>query len=281
MSGINGNPATHFGRQMHKERRARGWTLQDLARETGINVGHLSRIETGKRPPTERIALACDAAFPNRNGWFLEYYEELRGWSEVPAAFRDWSEYEDGAATLHIWQPSILDGMLQTEDYAQALLVTLPGTTPQMVSARLASRMERQRRILYRAAEPPRVLFVVDESALYRRVGSADVMAGQVAHLLEVSALPHVTLQIMPAMEHCLNASGLVIADDRAAYAENVASGFVYTDEHTVSDFSLRLDTLRGECYRVSESTALLERMQERWATGASPLTAMPTGVSA
>ncbi|MCL2583268.1 MAG: helix-turn-helix transcriptional regulator [Streptosporangiales bacterium] len=280
MSGINGNPATHFGRQMHKERRARGWTLQDLARETGINVGHLSRIETGRRPPTERIALACDAAFPNRNGWFLEYYEELRGWSEVPAAFRDWSEYEDGATTLRVWQPSILDGLLQTEDYTQALLVTLPGSTPQTINVRLASRMERQRRILCRD-EPPHVLFIVDEPALYRRVGSAGIMARQLAHLLEVAALPHVTLQVMPAMEHCLNASGLVIADERATYAENVASGFVYTDEQTVSTFSLRLDTLRGECYRVSESTTLLERMQERWATGVSPLSVMPTEASA
>lgn len=280
MSGINGNPATHFGRQMHKERRARGWTLQDLARETGINVGHLSRIETGKRPPTERIALACDAAFPNRNGWFLEYYEELRGWSEVPAAFRDWSEYEDGAATLHIWQPSILDGLLQTEDYARALIRVVPRTTPQAAADRLAARMERQQRILHRA-NPPRVLFLVDEPALYRRVGSPELMAAQLTHLIEVADLPHVTMQVMPAMEHCLNGSGLVIADERAAYAENIASGFVYTDESSVSAFSLRLDTLRGECYRVSESTELLERTQERWATGASPLTAMATGASA
>lgn len=280
MSGINGNPATHFGRQMHKERRARGWTLQDLARETGINVGHLSRIETGKRPPTERIALACDAAFPNRNGWFLEYYEELRGWSEVPAAFRDWSEYEDGAATLRDWTPSIMNGQLQTEEYARALIVTLPGSTPQNVDSRVSARMQRQHRVLFRE-NPPRALFIIDEMALYRQVSSAALMAAQLAHLIEVAALPHVTLQILPAMEHCMNASGLVIADDRAAYAENVASGYVYTDEQSISAFSLRLDTLRGECYRVSESTALLERTQERWATGASPLTAMPMAATA
>lgn len=96
----SGNPATHFGRQMRKERLARGWSLQELARATGINVGHLSRIENGKRPPTENLAAACDAAFPERRGWFSEYYEEMRTWSEVPAAFKDWSELEDKAATL-------------------------------------------------------------------------------------------------------------------------------------------------------------------------------------
>jgi hypothetical protein len=66
-------------------------------------VGHLSRIENGKRPPTENLAAACDAAFPERRGWFSEYYEEMRTWSEVPAAFKDWSELEDKAATLSAW----------------------------------------------------------------------------------------------------------------------------------------------------------------------------------
>ena len=98
-----GNPATHFGRQMHKERLARGWSLREFAARTGINIGHASRIENGKRPPTENVAAACDAAFPERKGWFTEYYQELSTWSEVPAAFKDWTEHEDRAATLRVW----------------------------------------------------------------------------------------------------------------------------------------------------------------------------------
>jgi transcriptional regulator with XRE-family HTH domain len=69
----NGSPAQHFGKQMRKERLARGWSLPELSARTGINAGHLSRIETGKRPPTEHVALALDAAFPERKGYFLEY----------------------------------------------------------------------------------------------------------------------------------------------------------------------------------------------------------------
>ena len=53
------NPAlSHFGRQMKKERLARGWGLDELSRRTGINPGHLSRIENGRRPPTEALAVA-------------------------------------------------------------------------------------------------------------------------------------------------------------------------------------------------------------------------------
>ena len=53
-------------------------------------------------------AAACDTVFPERKGWFTEYYEELRGWSEVPAAFRSWAELEEKAAALRVWKPGIM-----------------------------------------------------------------------------------------------------------------------------------------------------------------------------
>ncbi|HWG61112.1 MAG TPA: helix-turn-helix transcriptional regulator [Streptosporangiaceae bacterium] len=105
-----GNPAMHFGKQMKKERLARGWSLTEFAHRTGLNAGHLSRIENGKRPPTENVAAACDTVFAERKGWFTEYYEELRGWSEVPAAFRSWAELEEKAAALRVWKPGIVHG---------------------------------------------------------------------------------------------------------------------------------------------------------------------------
>lgn len=268
------NPATHFGKQMRKERLARGLGLREFAALTGLNPGHLSRIENGKRPPTETVATACDAAFPGRRGWFTEYYEELRGWSEVPAAFKNWAEFEDKAVRLCDWWPSVVSGFLQTKDYASALIAAVPVTSPETAAARLANRMERQRRVLERD-DPPKVVFVVDELALYRLVGSAEVMAAQLRRLLEVAALPKFTVQVLPAVAHNANASGFIVADDAVAYAEHVAGAYTFTDEQTVTSLALRFDTLRGECYRVSESVALLERMAEQWATGVSPLTQM------
>lgn len=254
----------------------RGWSIHEFARLTGLNAGHLSRIENGKRPPTENVATACDAAFPERKGWFTEYYEELRGWSEVPAAFRDWSEYEDKAVRLYDWWPSIVSGFLQTEDYARALIAAAPRTNAETAAARLANRMERQQRVFMRD-DPPAAWLIVDELSLYRCVGSAEVMAMQVRRLSDVASMPKVTMQVLPAIAHNANASGFIVADERAAYAEHVAGGYVFTDEQTVSALALRFDTLRGECYRVSESAALLERMAEAWATGASPLTQTAT----
>jgi transcriptional regulator with XRE-family HTH domain len=200
---------------MKKERLARGWSLREFAAHTGINIGHASRIENGKRPPTEKVAVACDSAFPERRGWFSAYYDEL--------------------------------------------------------SMRLTARMERQRRLWARAVP---TWFLVDELSLYRQLGTPEVMAAQIRHLLTVTARPDVTLQVLPAVGHPATGSEIIIADE-SAYAEHAASGFVYTGE-TVTALARIFDSLRSECRKASESTALLERMAEAW-TGGNPLTAEPT----
>jgi transcriptional regulator with XRE-family HTH domain len=277
MAGTKENGmAGHFGRQVRKERLAHGWSLDELSRQTGINAAHLSRIENGRRPPTEAIAHACDAAFPERRGWFSDWYDESRTWAEVPPGFRSWAEIEEKAATLQVWSPGIVHGLLQTEDYARALISVQPPVSAEIARARLASRMERQRRVMERE-DPPSAWFVIDELALYRLVRSAEVMAAQMRQLLVVGALARVTLTVMPAVAHPANASELIIAD-KVAYAEHMAGGFTYTDEVTVSALATRFDSLRGECYRVSESAALIERLGETWAAGVSPLTRTATG---
>ena len=270
------NPISYFGRQMKKERLARGWGLVELSQRTGIDAGHLSRIENGKRPPTDKVAKACDRVFRERRGWFLDYYEESRAW--VPAYFKDWPELEDAAAVIRAWMPGISHGLLQTADYAHALLETSPGVAGETVTGRLRSRMERQKRVLFRE-DPPLAFFVVDEFALYRLVGSAEVMAAQLRHLSAVASLPSVTLQVLPGVAHPATASGFVIADD-SAYAEHVASGGVYSAD-IVSTLARMFDSLRAESYRASESAALIEGTAEVWASGASPLTALRTAGTA
>jgi ribosome-binding protein aMBF1 (putative translation factor) len=70
MAANNGNSAaTHFGRQMKKERLAHGWSLREFSARTGIDFTTASRIENGKRPPNEAVALKCDEVFPGRQGW--------------------------------------------------------------------------------------------------------------------------------------------------------------------------------------------------------------------
>lgn len=165
----------------------------------------------------------------------------------------------------------IVHGLLQTQDYAGALLSTYPGVTDEAVSARLAARMDRQRRLF--ARDVP-AWFIVDELSLYRQVGSPAIMAAQMRHMMTVAAMPEVTMQVLPAVAHPATGSEIIIADE-SAYAEHAASGFVYTGE-TVTALARIFDALRSECRKASESMALLERMAGAW-TGGSPLTAGPT----
>jgi hypothetical protein len=177
-----------------------------------------------------------------------------------------------------VWSPGIIHGLLQTEDYAGALLVTMPKATDEVVATRLAARMERQRRTIGRP-DPPASWFIVDELSLYRLVGGAEVMAAQLGRLRNVAAMPGVTVQVLPAVAHPATAGELIITDD-AAYVESLVGGAVIGGE-TVSALMAVFDSLRGESYRVSESMALIERLAEAWKYGANPLTAVRTAGAA
>jgi transcriptional regulator with XRE-family HTH domain len=277
---VRNGVAGHFARQMKKERLAHGWSIAELARRMGdADPAHLGRVENGKRPPTEAIAVGLDAVFAERRGWFTDWLSESRQWPEVSATFRSWPDYEDRAASIRTWTPGIVDGLAQAEDYAAALIAVQPGITAEAASARLAARKERQRRVLGRQ-DPPPAWIVVDEMALYRLVGSREVMAAQMRHLLAVAAMPLVTLTVMPAIAHAAKASGFVLAED-AAWCEHLAAGGVYTDPQIVSMLAVRFDSLRAESYRASESAAMIGKAGELWTAGVNPATQMATAASA
>jgi transcriptional regulator with XRE-family HTH domain len=271
MTGTNG-VAGHFGRELRRTRIARGWSIAEVARRTGINAAHLSRIELGQRPPTEKTAAALDQVFPEKQRWFSNWHGESQSWPEIPATFRSWPDYEDRSAALRVWTPGILDGLVQTADYARALTATEPGIDAATRDNRVRGRMERQRRCWERRPAVMATL-VVDVLSLYRQVGNAEVMTTQLRRLLDIATMPAVTLQVMPAIEHAANNSGFMIADS-AAWCEHAAAGYVFTDPETVRRLALRFDRLRGESCRTSESVALIRRLADIWATGVSPLTA-------
>jgi transcriptional regulator with XRE-family HTH domain len=275
MSGKNGKGvAGHFGRQMRRDRLAHGWSMTELAKHTGIHGAHLGRIESGLRPPSVRVADALDKVFPERRGWYLQWLDDIRSAPEVPATFRSWSDYEDNSATLRLWTPLIVDGLFQTEDYARAL-IALTQVSAEVAAARLGTRMERQQRVLGRC----RVSYALDQSALYRLVGSPEIMTAQLSHLLDVAARPNVVLQVMPEVAHVALAASYALADD-AVWSEHVVSGGVYTDPEIIASVAVRHDNLRGECMKVSESLALIGGLADQW-TGGNPPTRQVTVGSA
>jgi hypothetical protein len=116
--------------------------------------------------------------------------------------------------------------------------------------------------------------------SLYRCIGSPEVMAEQMNHLLEVAAMPHVTMQVLPAVAHPANASAFIVTDS-AAWCEHVAGGFAYVTDETITKLSILFDTLRGESFRVSDSATMVRKAGELWTSGVNPATQMATAVSA
>lgn len=279
MTGGTSNPVRYFGQQVRRARLEAGWTLANFGQRIGYDPGAISRIENGRRPPTELFAQMCDQAFPERNGWFSEFYAESRTWIATPPWFRSWVEHEQQAQTLRIWQLGGLSGLLQTENYARAILSVEPGVTDDQVDARLGARLERQG--LLTRVDAPAIWFLVDEAALRRCIGSPDVMASQLARLTGVARLPSVTIQVVPNTAHAGLVGGFAVTD-RAAYIETAVAGQVFEDTEIMASLLTRFDTLRNEAFRGSESLALIERMCEEWkASGARAVTQRPTAESA
>ena len=216
---------------------------------------------------------------PDRDGWFGEFYAESRTWIATPPWFRSWVEHEQRATILRIWQLGVLSGLLQTADYARSILSVEPGVTEDEVSARLAARLERQ--AILTGEDPPTAWFLIDEAALRRHMGPADMMAVQLAHLAGVARLPTVTIQVVPSTAHAGLLGGFALTD-RAAYVETAVAGQVFEDAEIIAGLLTRFDTLRSEAFRGSESLALIERMCEEWkATGGKAVTQDPTAGNA
>lgn len=271
-TGSNGvNPAIHFGHQVRKQRKAHGWSIHELAKRCGITVGYLSMIENGKRPPNERTAAKIDAVFSERDGWFGEYHRDSQNWT-LPG-YRHWSEHEDRAREIWAWVPGVIHGLVQTEKYARVLIKALPGVPGEVAEARVKGRMDRQKRILYRD-RPPAVVILVDVMALLRLVGSPEIMALQLAHVLEIASLPHVTMHVVPAEAHGV-VSSLLEVTESASYAEHLVSGGVYIEDETVAHHERIVRELQANAYRANESVQIIERVKATWESGESPLTAI------
>jgi transcriptional regulator with XRE-family HTH domain len=257
------DPARYFGKQVRKARLAAGLTLKQLADVIAYSAPQISRVENGTRPPNEQFAAACDRAFPGMGGWFTEFFSESREWLATPPWFRPWVEHEQSARVLKIWTLSHFSGLIQTEDYAREVLSAGPGVTEEQIYALTAARVARQRVIT--RDDPPAVWFLVDETALYRRAGSAEVMSAQLRHLAAVASLPGVTVQVVPSVIHAGLSGSLAIADNNAAYADTPAGGMVFEDAETVRSLTIRFDTIRGEARPANELAAILSKAAVRY----------------
>lgn len=197
------SPMHFFGSEVRRAREAAGMSQTALGDLVPCDKGTISRIEAGLAAPDEAFALACDAAFPGMDGWFTRFIRDSAAWFEsraVPTWFEDWLQAEQQAHTLQIWSPLVIPGLLQTADYARALLLAeQTDTSDEAIDAIVAARGDRQG-ILDRP-DPPDVTVVLDEGVLRRLIGSPDITHDALIHVANLALRPSIVVQVVPAMK--------------------------------------------------------------------------------
>ena len=140
------------------------------------------------QPCAALVDLARQASSP---GWWHEYSDVLPDWFQVYLGL------EEAASLIRVYEVQFVPGLLQTPDYARAVVhLGQRSATQQEIAHRVRLRQDRQR-VLGRR-DPPRLWVVIDEAALRRPIGGAEVMCGQLERLIEASKEPNVTIQVMP-----------------------------------------------------------------------------------
>jgi transcriptional regulator with XRE-family HTH domain len=190
-----------LGEELRGARLAGGYTSQDqFARELGFDRTVVVKAETGARPPSDEMAAKISEIFPGLcNGLYVRLVAIARKSSgPIPGWFADWLTREREAASIRIWQPIIIPGLLQTADYARALFVgerqSLEGDAlEELVTARLA------RQAIFDKPAPPHLWVVLDEAVLHRLIGTAKIMHDQLVQLADLAERPCISIQVIPA----------------------------------------------------------------------------------
>jgi len=209
--GASGGPTVLrmlLGAHLRRLREAQGVTREDAGWEIRSSESKISRMELGRVGFKERdvadlltlygvddavererlLALARDA---NNPGWWHRFGDVLPNW------FQSYLGLEAAAALIRTYEVQFVPGLLQTRDYARAVVLLGHGRAkPEEIERRVELRMQRQQ--VLAADNAPKLWVVVDEAALRRPIGGLDVMRGQVEALLEANTLPNVRLQVIP-----------------------------------------------------------------------------------
>ncbi len=145
-----------------------------------------------KADDRERDALVEMALGTGQQGWWQEWSDSIAEW------FRLYVGLESEAATILAWDDSLIPGMFQTADYAEAIhRAASPDGEAAAIQRQVAARMARQER-LFEKTPPPQMSVVLGEGALARLVGGEDVMAAQLARLRQLGERPEVDIRYLP-----------------------------------------------------------------------------------
>jgi transcriptional regulator with XRE-family HTH domain len=202
--------AAALGEELRRVRLAAKFATQEaLARALGFAREAISKVETGAELPSdglyEKWLEACKVSAETRHFLDRMLATARRARSATPEFAKPWLHAERLAEFLLLWSPVPVPGLFQVLEYARDMF-THAGYSEAEATAKAEDRLKR--RLILEGPDPVHVTVVMHESVLYRRVGSPATMVRQLEHLLEVSQLPNVIIQVVRGDDYFLGMEG-------------------------------------------------------------------------
>ncbi|MFB6677853.1 helix-turn-helix domain-containing protein [Streptomyces sp. NPDC057684] len=281
----NVNPTVRrrrLGQELRRLRELKGMTAEEVAERLLVSQSKISRLENGRRSISQRDVRDLCGVYEVEDHRIVDSLMQMakdsrqQGWwhsfGDIP--YSVYIGLETDAASLRVYDPQVVPGLLQTRAYAETLITgALPETTPTDIDKRVQVRVRRQERIAA-PDNPLRLWTVLDESALRRVVGSRAVMREQLEHLVEQSQLPHVTVQVIPfdmGAHPGLNGQYAILefpdaADSSVVYIEGVTSDLYLEKANDVQKYSVMYEHLRAQALNVEQSRQFIAKIAQEYA---------------
>jgi transcriptional regulator with XRE-family HTH domain len=262
-----------LGAELRRLREQKGMTAEDVAQQLLVSQSKISRLENGRRSISQRDVRDLCTVYGVSDEAMVEGLMTMakesrqRGWWH---AFGDlpYSVYiglEQEAAKIMVYESLLLPGLLQTRDYAMALVAGIqPDRDAEAVDRRVEVRMQRQERV--QGDDPVDLWAVIDEAALTRIVGNPEVMRAQLEHLATLGDLAHINIQVLPFRSGAhpgMSGAFSILefpesADTAVVYLEGVTSDLYLEKEPDVRRYTGLYEHLRASALSTAESKALI-----------------------
>ncbi|MFD8590450.1 helix-turn-helix domain-containing protein [Streptomyces sp. NPDC059637] len=253
-----------FGRQLKLFRERAGLTQAQLGARLGYGEDMVSAVEQARRIPKPELVDRADEVL--EAGGVLSAMKEEVARARYPSFFRDAARLEAEAVELHVYDTHLVNGLLQTAEYARAMFtMRRPMLDEEVVEQRVAARLARQEVFDRRPA--PAFSCVIEESVLRRPLGGSEVLRGQLEHLLLVGRRRNVEIQVMPlSREDNAGIDGpftvlIPKGGEQLAYVEAQGRSVIITARDEVRRIVSRYGIIRAQALTPRESLAFVEKL--------------------
>ncbi|WAL73447.1 helix-turn-helix transcriptional regulator [Kitasatospora sp. YST-16] len=263
------SPSAFYGAEVRRLREEKGLSQSGLGELVFCSGAYIGQIEVAVRKPQADLSKRLDAALET-GGYFARLYPMVAR-TRHAAHFARTAELEARAETISEYAPTLVPGLLQTPEYARAVIRTgQPFAPVAEVDDKVAARLERAR--ILAAPTAPLLWMILHEAVLRTPVADGPVMANQLHHLLALAEAGKLLVQVMPfsAGAHAMAAGSIILMtfaeDPPVAYVEGPYSGQLLDDPAIVVRCQRSYDLARAVALSPEASLALIESAAEEYA---------------